>query len=98
MTPNMPLRLAMTLFGALAALALYWLSVVVDENLLDERVVLALAAFAVTFFGGAMAMAGPVALPRAADSTSEETFKWQPLHLPPRMGTHTGSARAAWRS
>lgn len=66
MTPNMPLRLAMTLFGALAALALYWLSVVVDENLLDERVVLALAAFAVTFFGGAMAMAGPVALPRAA--------------------------------
>ena len=66
MTPNMPLRLAMTLLGGLAGLAFYWLGVIVEDGLLDARLALALAAFAGTFFGGAMAMAGPVALPRAA--------------------------------
>ena len=38
------------------------------------------------------------ALPRAADSTSEETFRWQPEHLPPRKGTQTGIWRTAIRS
>lgn len=66
MTPNMPLRLAMTLLGGLAGLAFYWMGVIVEDGVLAERLVLALAAFAGAFFGGAMAMAGPVALPRAA--------------------------------
>ena len=66
MTPNMPMRLAMTLLGGLAGLAFYWLGVIVEDGLLDARLALALAAFAGTFFGGAMAMAGPVVLPRAA--------------------------------
>ena len=66
MTPNMPQRLAMTLFGGLAGFALYWLYVIIDDGLLDDRLALALAAFAGTFFGGALAMAGPVSLTRAA--------------------------------
>jgi hypothetical protein len=66
MTPNLPQRLAMTLLGGLAGLAFYWLGVVVEDGWLAERLVLALAVFAGTFFGGALALAGRVALPRAA--------------------------------
>lgn len=66
MNPNMPQRWAMTLLGGLAGLAFYWLGVIVEDGLLAERLALALAVAAGTFFGGAMAMTGPVALPRAA--------------------------------
>ncbi len=65
MTPNMQQRLAMTLLGGLAGLALYLLSVIIEDGLVAERLALALAAFAGTFFGAAMAIAGPVAVPRA---------------------------------
>lgn len=42
----------------------------------------------------------PVAspLPRTADSTSADTFRWQPPHVLPRTGAHTGCCRAAIRS
>ncbi len=66
MTPNMPQRLAMMLLGGLAGLSLYWLGIIADDGLLAERLILALAVFAGTFFGGAMAMTGPVPMPRAA--------------------------------
>jgi len=35
---------------------------------------------------------------RDSDSDSLETFRWQPPHLPSRIGTHAGSPRAAIRS
>lgn len=35
---------------------------------------------------------------RDSDSASLETFRWQPPHLPSRIGTHAGNPRVAIRS
>jgi Domain of unknown function (DUF4153) len=65
MTANMQQRWAMMILGLLAGLSLYGLGEIADRDLLAMPAVLALAAFAATFFTAALTMAGPVALPRA---------------------------------
>ena len=60
----------MALIGALAGLSFYLLSEVVDTNFLGYRGFLALATFATSFFVGLLAMAGPLAIARAAVSAA----------------------------
>jgi len=56
----------MALIGGLAGVSLYLLAQVLDRGLLDERAALALTAFAAEFFTALLALAGPLALRRAA--------------------------------
>lgn len=56
----------MALIGAFAGLCFYGLSQIVDRDIISERGVLALIAFAGTFFTGLLALAGPLAIFRAA--------------------------------
>jgi len=66
MTDVMRQRGLMALIGGLAGVSLYLLAKVLDRGLLDERAALALAAFAAAFFTALLALAGPLALRRAA--------------------------------
>jgi len=66
MAPTVQQRIGMALLGALAGLSFYLLAKVIDEALLAERLTLALSGFAVVFFAGALSMAGPMRLLRAA--------------------------------
>jgi Domain of unknown function (DUF4153) len=56
----------MALIGALAGVSFYLLSEIVDSDILGDRVFLALVTFTATFFTGLLAMAGPLAMTRAA--------------------------------
>ncbi len=58
-------RVQMAAVGALAGLSFYGLSQIIDTNILSDRAVLTLIAFAATFFTGVLAMAGPLNLSRA---------------------------------
>ena len=60
----------MALIGALAGISFYLLSEIVDTGFLGDRGFLALVTFAVTFFTGLLAMAGPLAIPRAGLSAA----------------------------
>ncbi|MEO6301188.1 MAG: DUF4153 domain-containing protein [Paracoccaceae bacterium] len=59
-------RLVMALIGVLAGASLYLLAVGIERGWLDGRAALGVALFAGTFFGGLLAMTGPLELPRAA--------------------------------
>ena len=56
----------MAAVGALAGLSFYGLSQIIDTGILSDRALLTLITFAATFFTGVLAMAGPLALLRAA--------------------------------
>ncbi|MDZ4136631.1 MAG: DUF4153 domain-containing protein, partial [Paracoccaceae bacterium] len=66
MDPTLRQRAVMVLIGGLAGLSLYVLSEVLRQELLPDRLALALSGFAVVFFGGVLAMTGPIRLTRAA--------------------------------
>ena len=50
----------MALIGALAGVCLYGLIEIVDRDVVNDRLVLTLIAFAGTFFATLLAMAGPI--------------------------------------
>lgn len=56
----------MALIGGLAGASLYLLTQVLERDILSDREALALSAFAVAFFIALLALAGPLALRRAA--------------------------------
>lgn len=66
MTGTLRQRLAMAFIGALAGASLYYLAKIINQDLLAERVALALAAFVATFFSGLLVSVGPLTIRRAA--------------------------------
>jgi hypothetical protein len=60
------MRWTLTSAGALAGLSLYLLGEIMAQGLLTPRLALALFAFGAVFFGGLLAMTGPLGLGRAA--------------------------------
>ena len=66
MTDVMRQRGLMALIGGLAGVSLYSLGQVLERGILNDRGALALTAFAAVFFTALLALAGPLALRRAA--------------------------------
>ena len=60
----------MALIGALAGISFYLLSETVDKDYFGDRTFLALVTFAIIFFTGLLAMAGPLAIARAVVSAA----------------------------
>lgn len=65
MDRNMRQRLVMAGIGGLAGISLYLLLEVLSRHLLPDRAALALTAFSAVFFGGWLALAGPLRTGRA---------------------------------
>lgn len=59
-------RWVLAAVGALAGVSLYGIAELWQADLVPEQALLALTVFGATFFGGMLAMAGPLSLPRAA--------------------------------
>ena len=64
----------MALMGALAGISFYILSETVDTGYFGDRTFLAIVTFAVIFFTGLLALAGPLPLLRAAVSSAALAF------------------------
>lgn len=66
MTGAVRMRLVLTAVGALAGLSLHLLAEAVAQDMLADRVALGLGVLGAAFFGGFLAMAGPLSPARAA--------------------------------
>ena len=69
MDRTLRLRIVLALVGALAGVSFYILADVLQRDVLNDRFALGLTAFAAAFFGGLMAMTGPLLPGRAALSS-----------------------------
>ena len=80
-------RLVMALIGVLAGLSLYPLAVGIEQVWLEGRLSLGIALFAGTFFGGLLALTGPLELPRVSISAASMAlvvallFSWAGLRF-----------------